>query len=107
MALPLYNQDVSVSKLSNDFRLSESGLIKLILIPSDEYMNLYIRTWSIILLYSIQNILKIDDISFFKWTGNDMLRAIWAPRTKERPSISAGYIVSYPPVEEDMPNSEN
>ena len=36
MALPLYNQDISGSKLSNDFRLPDSGLVKIIFALSDE-----------------------------------------------------------------------
>jgi hypothetical protein len=36
MALPLYNQDVSGSKLSNEFRLPNSGFVKIFFALSDE-----------------------------------------------------------------------
>ena len=53
-------------------------------------LNVYTRTWSIILISYIYIILKIYDISFSRWTGNDKIRVLWASRKKSRPRISAG-----------------
>jgi hypothetical protein len=43
MAMPLYNQNVAGSKLSNEFRLPGSGLVKFILTLSDEYCDLKLK----------------------------------------------------------------